>query len=125
MSRGFIRLWNRPQVAPVGLSCSHYGRTATDWTELQTLVTEKQPQLTFSSCQTNTWRNNLMYTVDHTFSYCSQKFIRGCSQYQNQRQKFKTSGNNRGTRKVLDGLPLTHKVAYGCQTVVQGQGYHG
>ena len=95
-----------PQVTPFHLSCSHYRRMATDWTQfltvnnssmtvLQTLVTVKQPQLTFGCRQmtsgemTNTLihlmspyytkrrpNHNLMYTVDHTFGYHSKRFIR-------------------------------------------------
>ena len=68
-------------------------------TVLQTLVTKKQPQVTFGSRDMNRWQNDqylnspyvavlhwkmtesysLMYTVDHTFGYCSQKFISTCT----------------------------------------------
>ena len=73
--------------------------------------------------------HNLMYNVDHTFGFCSKNFIRACgeifcacSQYRNQRRKFETFGNNHGTHKVMDGLPLTRKVAYRRQTVIKRQG---
>ena len=65
--RSFTWWWNRPQVTPFPPSSSHYRQMATKWgnsfltvnnsrvTVLQTLVTEKQPQLTFGSSLTNPW----------------------------------------------------------------------
>ena len=66
-------------------------------TVLQTLVTEKQSQLTFSChwtvsgettntlthlmspcCTERQLNHNLMYTMDHTFGYHSKKFIHAC-----------------------------------------------
>ena len=59
---------------------------------------------------------NLMYTVDHTFGHCSQKFIGTCTKSSAHAHgteirggNFKTSSR---THKVMDGSQLTHKVIY-------------
>ena len=108
-----------PQFAPFHPSCNTTGRRPlighsfltvnNSWmTVLQTMVTVKQPQLTFGSCRMKQpisssaavlhlkmTDHNLMYTVDHTFGYRGQKFIYACkkiicacSWYRNQRRKF-------------------------------------
>ena len=67
-----------------------------------------------------------MYTVDHTFGYHSQKFIHAyakLSVYDHGTEiRGENFGNILGTRKVMDGLPLTRKVTYRYQTAIQGQG---
>ena len=63
---------------------------------------------------------DLMCTVDHTFSYRSQKFKHACT---------KSSVYGHGTKSrdgklfktVMDGSVLTRKVAYRSQTAIQGQ----
>ena len=64
--------------------------------------------------------HKLMYTVDHTFVYHSKKFICTCAKLAAHahgteiRGNLKLFKNLRRTRKIMDGSPLTHNVAYGC-----------
>ena len=113
----------------------------------QMLVTKRQPPLTFSRHQTNMWQNdqylNSPYVpVLHQKVTKSQPYVHVGPHLRLPRKGIHTcmrkivfhmliapkseaeNSNNLKlrTRKVTDGSPLTHKVAYGCQMVIQGQG---
>ena len=80
------------------------------------------PQLTL--CHNITPSNDLRYTVDHNFSYCSRYFIPGCvesSSHAHSMQSEVELLENCETRKVMDILSLCHKVPYKPWTVVDGQ----
>ena len=54
-----------------------------------------------------------MYTVDHTFGYRSQKLIKSSVHAAVPKSEAET-------RKVMDGSPLTRKVAHGRRVAIQG-----
>ena len=99
--RGFSQQWDHPQVAPFRPSCSHYRLTATDWTRFLNInnsTTKTHLMLPYSTERRQ--NHNLMYTVDHTFGYCSHNFIRTCVKSSAHAHSTKTKG------KILNGLKL-------------------
>ena len=141
--RSFSRQRNRPQVDQFHLKCS---KTAIDWTQFfncQQLYNEsstnvgqrdstsinlnsslvevgkrrgkKANTLThlMSQCYSETQLNHdLMYTMDHPFGYIKET----------QWRKLQIFQNFSRTHKVMEGSPLIHEAAHGCQMVIQGQG---
>ena len=76
-------------------------------TVLPKLVIEKQPSLTLSHLTLLYYtkrRPNLMYTVDYTFSYHSQKFIHACMK----------SSAHAHRAKIRDGYVKLFKTSVGC-----------
>ena len=150
--RSFFRGGTAPRSPNFGLVVHNYRQTATDWTKVFLTVNNSRMRVLTNAGHreatsinlssplvavrrtrgetTNTlthlmspYTHNLMYSVDQTFSYHSQKFIRTCAESSAHAHGTKIRGghfkhfyNFIRTRKVMGSLPLTHKVACHYQT---------